>query len=194
MWSTIAGTDKTAAAVAEKLLSHVGTRLAHSACVARQTDRAQHLLPSPWRAALVEAGWLHDIGYNEVLAEAGFHPLDGARWLRDHGWSSEVCRLVAWHTRAGTEAELRGLEAELAAEFPPPPEKVQAVMAWADMTSSPGGECCTVHARLDDILCRYPVGSVVHEATLRTRENLEEWVREVEGALAGSGGLERPPE
>jgi len=34
---------------------------------------------------LVAAAWLHDIGYAPELAETGFHPLDGARYLRRVG-------------------------------------------------------------------------------------------------------------
>jgi hypothetical protein len=172
------------------LLSGIGTRLDHSAGVARQAERVQHLLPPPWRSALVAAAWMHDVGYNETLAEVGFHPLDGARWLRDQGRLSEICCLVAWHTRSGLEAQLRGLRGELEAEFPPPPEVAQAAMAWADLTSSPAGECCTFDDRLADILRRYPADSFVHEATVGSREALAQWVSGVEAALSRSGGLE----
>ena len=34
---------------------------------------------------LVAAAWLHDIGYAPELVETGFHPLDGARYLRRDG-------------------------------------------------------------------------------------------------------------
>ena len=34
---------------------------------------------------LVAAAWLHDIGYAPELVETGFHPLDGARYLRREG-------------------------------------------------------------------------------------------------------------
>lgn len=180
---TIAGMGNKAGAVADELLAGVGTRLSHSACVAHQAARVQHLLPPSWQSALVGAGWLHDVGYNETLAKAGFHPLDGARWLRDQGWPSEICRLVAWHTRSGTEAQLRGLRSQLEAEFLAPPETVQAAMAWADLRSSRTGENCTVDDRLTDILRRYPAGSIVHEATVRNREALREWVHRVEEAL-----------
>jgi hypothetical protein len=187
--SIIAGMNNTAGAVAESLLSGVGTRLAHSACVARQAARVQHLLPPPWRSALVAAAWMHDVGYNEILAEAGFHPLDGARWLRDQGWSFEICCLVAWHTRAGIEAQLRGLRGRLEAAFPPPPDVVQAALAWADLTSSPTGECCTMDDRLADIMRRYPAGSSVREATAGNREVLRAWVLGVEATLSRTGGL-----
>ena len=36
-------------------------------------------------ADLVAAAWLHDIGYAPELVETGFHPLDGARYLRRVG-------------------------------------------------------------------------------------------------------------
>ena len=154
-----------ASAVATELLAGVGTRLAHSRAVAHQASVVLPALDAPWSAAMQDAAWLHDVGYAPSVVSTGFHPLDGARWLSAKGWPAEVCRLVAWHTRAGTEAALRNLAAELAAEFPAPPELAQAALAWADLTSSPTGECCLTTDRVADILRRYPPESVVHRAT-----------------------------
>lgn len=154
-----------ASAVATELLAGVGTRVAHSRAVAHQASVVLPVLDAPWSSALLDAAWLHDVGYAPPVVSTGFHPLDGARWLSTHGWQTEVCRLVAWHTRAGTEATLRHLAAELAAEFPPPPDTAQAALAWADLTSSPAGECCLAMHRVADILRRYPPESVVHKAT-----------------------------
>jgi hypothetical protein len=154
-----------AEAVATTLLADVGTRLAHSATVARQAERVSQLVHGPWAGVLVDAAWLHDIGYSPALIVCGFHPLDGARWLREHGWQAGVCRLVANHTRAATEARLRGLGDKLAEEFPAAPELPAAALAWSDITSLPAGDYCSPATRLADILERYPHG-VVHEATL----------------------------
>lgn len=154
-----------ARAVATELLAGVGTRVAHSRTVAHQAAVVLPVLDVPWSSALLDAAWLHDLGYAPSVVSTGFHPLDGARWLSAHCWPTEVCRLVAWHTRAGTEAALRHLAAELAAEFPAPPELARAALAWADLTSSPVGECCLATDRLADILRRYPPESVVHRAT-----------------------------
>lgn len=172
-----------ASEVASELLAGVGTRLAHSRAVARQATIVEPLLDYPWSPALLDAAWLHDVGYAPDLSVTGFHPIDGARWLRSHGWPAEVCCLVAWHTRAGTEASLRALLPELVAEFPRPPSVVQAVLTWADLTSSPSGGCCTVGERLDDILDRYPSGSVVRLATIANRSALLADVAMVEAAL-----------
>lgn len=81
---------------------------------------------------------MHDVGYSRIASVIGFHPLDGARWLRHQGWSDQVARLVAWHTRAEKEAELRGI-ARYDDEFPRPPEFVLTVLTWADLTSTPDG-------------------------------------------------------
>jgi len=146
--------------LAEQLLAGLGTRLAHSAAVAAQAYRVAPLLPQPWRDLLVNAAWLHDIGYAPQLAHARFHPLDGARWLRTSGWDAHVCCLVAGHSRALTEARLRGLDRELVAEFEPAPELPAAALTWADLTSSPAGERCSFEVRLADILDRYGSGLV----------------------------------
>ena len=161
-----------ASAVATELLAGVGTRVAHSRGVAHQAAVVLPVLDVPWSSALLDAAWLHDVGYGPSVVSTGFHPLDGARWLSAHGWPSEVCRLVAWHTRAGTEATLRHLATELAAEFPPPPDVAQAALAWADLTSSPVGECCAAEDRVAEILSRYSPESVVHRATSANLQGL----------------------
>jgi HD domain len=174
-----------AAALATLLLQGVGSRLDHSACVALQIRRAAGILEPEWRSALEAAAWLHDIGYKPELALTAFHPLDGARWLRDHSWPTETCRLVAWHTESVEEARLYGLDRELAAEFDRPPRLASAALAWADLTSSPAGERWEVEHRLADILQRYPPGSIVHEATCASLPALRAAVREIEELLGG---------
>jgi putative nucleotidyltransferase with HDIG domain len=61
------------------------------------------------REVLVAAAWLHDVGYAPDVVETGFHPLDGARYLASLGASERVVNLVARHSYAILEAELRGL-------------------------------------------------------------------------------------
>lgn len=169
-----------AAALADRLLRGVGTRLAHSARVARQVSRVGYLLEARWQSAITEAAWLHDVGYNDRVALTGFHPLDGARWLRDRGWPLETCRLAAWHTAASIEGTLRGLDQELAAEFDPPPPLVAAALTWADLTSSPAGEPWTVGCRLADILRRHPADSIVRCVTVAALPVLWGAARETE--------------
>ena len=170
--------------LAEKLLTGVGTRLAHTRRVAERARSASGLAPAPWRDAVALAGWVHDIGYAPALVETGFHPLDGARYLRASGWPEEVCRLVAFHTGAATEAALRWPAGGMGEDFDPPPSEALAVLTWADLTSSPTGEVCSAAERIAEILRRYEEGSVVHRAVLQSREEFLEATGRGEAALA----------
>jgi hypothetical protein len=176
--------DSRAAVLADRLLRGEGTRLAHSATVAHQVDRVGCLVEVQWQSAIMDAAWLHDVGYGERVASTGFHPLDGARWLRARGWPNETCRLVAWHTAASVEGRLRGLRQALAAEFDPPPRLPAAALTWSDLTSSPCGERWSVARRLGDILRRYPAGSLVHAATVEALPDLLGAAAEIESLLA----------
>jgi hypothetical protein len=161
--------------------------LAHTARVARQRERIVHLLDRPWRSAITDAAWLRDAGNSPRLASTGLHSLDGARWLGDHGWRVEASRLVAWHTAHWVEAQLRGVDADLAAEFEPPPALVAAALTWPDLTSSPAGGRWTVERRLD-ILRRTAAGSLMHRATGAFRPGLREAAGEIEPPLAQTAG------
>ena len=185
---TGAGDGSWARETAGRLLEETSARHAHTRRVARQAATVSHLLDEPWRSAIGEAAWLHDIGYSPALVDTGFHPLDGARWLRARGRSDEVCSLVAWHTRARTEARLRGLEDALVAEFAAPPATAQATLTWADLTSSPNGERCSPATRISDILHRYGPESIVHQATLANEAELLDDARSVADRMTEPAG------
>src|SRR5215471_13992874 len=104
--------------IARKLLEiPLPRRWAHSQGVAAQARTLAPILGD--KADLLEAAaWLHDIGYAPDLVDTGFHPLDGARYLRDtHHANTHLCRLVAHHSCALIEARKRGLADMLVCEF-----------------------------------------------------------------------------
>ena len=104
---------------------------------------------------LVTAAWLHDIGYAPELAETGFHPLDGARYLRHTGADGQVVSLVAYHSCAQIEADVRGLGAELASEFSPADSLMTDALLYCDMTTGPDGGYVRPAERLVEIRGRY---------------------------------------
>jgi hypothetical protein len=171
------------ATLAAHLLGGLETRLNHSAAVVAQIDRVAGLVEPEWRAAVKDAAWLHDVGYSPELVETGFHPLDGARWLRDHNWPAKTSSLVAWHTEPLEEARRHGLARQLAAEFDQPARQAAAALTWADLTSSPSGQRWDAERRLADILHRYPPSSLVHEATRASLPSLRRAVQEIEDLL-----------
>ena len=84
------------------------------------------------------AAWLHDIGYFPELARTGLHGVDGARYLRDVQHAAPMlCRLVAHHSCAVTEAEERGLADLLHREFALPPQPLADALTLCDMTTGP---------------------------------------------------------
>jgi HD superfamily phosphodiesterase len=101
--------------LAESLLGSLHPRWAHVQAVTRL---AEVVAPAfDWDPdVLVSAAALHDIGYATELARTGFHPLDGARCLREQG-HEELAVLVAHHSGARHEAALRGFR-EFDSEFP----------------------------------------------------------------------------
>ncbi|MEV0662167.1 HD domain-containing protein [Actinomadura luteofluorescens] len=155
----------TAAWARELARKHLETplprRWAHTQGVARQARTLAPILGD--QADLLEAAaWLHDIGYAPNLVDTGFHPLDGARYLRDQTTAcNALCRLVAQHSCAILEARERGLAETLALEFPQPDPELSRALTYCDMTTTPDGTLVEVEARLAEIQERYGPTDVV---------------------------------
>ncbi len=62
---------------------------------------------------LIAAAYLHDIGYAPSLKKTGFHPLDGANYVLQALGNRLLASLVAYHSEAQFEAELRGYDQAL---------------------------------------------------------------------------------
>lgn len=179
-------TDADARGLCRSLLeTDLPRRWAHSQGVARQAAGIGHALHG--QGAIVEsAAWLHDIGYAAPLAISGFHPLDGARHLRDSAFGNrELWTLVAHHSCALVEAEERGLGDVLAAEFPIGDVDSFAIAAltYCDMTTSPDGEYVDAGRRIEEILIRYPSDHVVHRSISRAAPSLRAQVDDVSALL-----------
>ena len=132
---------------------------------------------------LVASAWLHDIGYAPDLVVTGFHPLDGARYLRNERFGHRVAGLVAHHSYARIEAGLRGLGAVLDAEFPHEDSLTADVLCYCDMTVGPDGDRVDVAERLAEIRARYGPGDVVTRFVDRAEPEILATVRRVEGLL-----------
>lgn len=71
--------------VAERLLEPLGSRWRHTLGVVERARTVAGALEADKADVLVAATYVHDVGYAPELAQTGFHPLDGARFLRDAG-------------------------------------------------------------------------------------------------------------
>ena len=134
---------------------------------------------------LVPAALLHDVGYAPSLAVTGFHPLDGARFVRDAGFL-ELASLVAHHTGARNEAALRGIP-ELLDEFPFEDSLMQRALTYCDLTTGPTGMPTNVRDRVDEICQRYGADHVVSRAALIGLPEFLEIEAEIESLMGVSG-------
>ncbi|MFI0789530.1 HD domain-containing protein [Streptomyces lydicus] len=179
--------------LAESLLSEpLPRRWAHSLGVA---ERARSLGPIlDGDASLMEAAAvLHDIGYSPRIASTGFHPLDGARFLRDQeGIDERVVRLVAHHSCALLEAEERGLREELETEFALERPALVDALVFCDMTTTPDGRSTSSRDRVAEIVGRYGPDTIVGRFIQRAAPEIHAAVQRVEDRLRGSGAVGQP--
>lgn len=144
-----------AACQAERLLSPLGDRWLHVRQVAEQARRVIEIVPLADRELLVAAAYLHDIGYAPTLVVTRFHPLDGARWVRDSGQDERLARLVAHHSCAIHEARVRGLLDQLLSDFEPEESVTYDALVFCDMITGPTGKTVSLAERLNEIDERY---------------------------------------
>ena len=166
------------------MLPVLGNRWLHVQAVAAKAREAAAAVSPEDRDLLVAAAWAHDIGYAPGLARTGFHPIDGARYVRQQG-HEELARIVAYHSGAQFEAEERGMVDDLA-EFEPVDGPLIDALIYADMTTGPAGQAFTFDERIDEILSRYPADDPVHRAISRSRPVLGEAIERIRQRLVAS--------
>ncbi|MCF6426056.1 HD domain-containing protein [Amycolatopsis tucumanensis] len=128
-------------------------RWAHVQGVARQARTLAPVAGSD--AELLEAAAiLHDVGYAPDLVDTGFHPIDGATYLVKIDAPERLVHLVAHHSYAVYEAELRGLTEELA-DFHDERGSIRDALWYCDLTTSPDGETVDAEDRIADFKRRY---------------------------------------
>ena len=115
------------------------------------------------------------------MAQTGFHALDGARHLRALG-QERLAGLVAYHSGARGEAEVRGQTAGLA-EFTDEASPTSMALTYCDMTTGPTGEVISYEERLAGVERRYGAEHVVARSVRQARAQVERCTAFVEGRL-----------
>ncbi|MEI5102456.1 HD domain-containing protein [Streptomyces sp. PmtG] len=187
------GLTEWAYSLSESLLSEpLPRRWAHSLGVAA---RARSLSPVLGEDSelLEAAAVLHDIGYSPAIATTGFHPLDGARFLRHQERADErIVRLVAHHSCALLEAEERGLRKELESEFELERSDLVDALLYCDMTTTPDGMQTTPTKRLQEIVQRYGPDTIVGRFIQRATTDIHGAAERVEERLARASVDDQP--
>lgn len=147
---------------AASILSPLGNRWLHTQGVVKRAQHISTIFNKEDRAILLAAAYLHDIGYAPSLQKTGFHPLDGAYYLLSHN-QQRLAVLVANHSEAQYEAQLRGLTTELAL-FPREHSAIADALTYCDMTTGPTGEQISFEERLAGIFQRYDERHIINQA------------------------------
>ncbi|WP_082567068.1 HD domain-containing protein [Janibacter sp. Soil728] len=176
-------TQAGAASLAMTLLEGVEPRRTHVRGVGELAESAHRKHPDLVAVGVVAAAWLHDVGYASLAVKTGFHPFDGANFLRSRGWSPQVCNLVAFHTGSETEAEERGIEKVLIS-FERPSEPDLDMLTLFDLSVGPEGQSLSPKERVNEILHRYEGHDPVHRAVRRSGRDLIESANRARKRLA----------
>lgn len=135
---------------------------------------------------MVAAALLHDIGYSPELVVTGFHPLDGATYLEKEMAPYRLCALVAHHSCAYKEAELRGLSDQLS-KWRDERTPLRDALWWSDMTTTPHGEPTDVRSRIQEIQDRYGPEDLVTVFIRQAEPELVAAVERTEARLRAAG-------
>lgn len=168
--------------VARELLQALPNRLAHTLAVGDTcavVSQRVHTRPALVRLATV-AAYLHDLGYSSQLKDTGFHPIDGARYLRSIGWQALV-PFVAHHSQAFLQAQVLGLSL---AEFARVRGIVQDLVDYSDVRTGPIGQRMTPDQRLAEIVERHGEDSSA-QVVPRRRPYVAALVKRVENRCGG---------
>ena len=134
---------------------------------------------------LVAAAVLHDIGYAPSIATSGFHPLDGARYLAELGAPRRLCCLVARHSCAIREAEMRGLANDVG-RFEDETSDVRDALWYCDMVSGPDGQRLHFRDRIGEIRARYGPTDLVSRFIRAAEPELREAVERTMERMASA--------
>lgn len=172
--------------VARESLKVLPRRWAHVQGVARQA-RTLRAIAGQDADLLDAAAILHDVGYAPDLAKTGFHPLDGAVYLTKLGAPARLVNMVAHHSYALLEAQMRGLDGEME-QFTDERGVVRDALWYCDQTTSPSGDVVTPQARIAEIQHRYGCGSVVTRFISEAAPELLAAVQRTEERVAATAG------
>jgi len=167
---------------ASALAESLPRRWRHVQGVAEQARTLRRVVDTD--AELLEAAaFVHDIGYAPDLVDSGFHPIDGANYLAKIGMPERLVNLVAHHSYALLEAELRGLTEHLQ-PFADERGPIRDALWYCDQTTGPGGERVSARERHAEIKQRYGPRHLVTEFIERGAPELLAAVDRTEQRLA----------
>jgi putative nucleotidyltransferase with HDIG domain len=138
---------------------------------------------------LIQAAYLHDVGYSKQLNQYNFHPLDGAVFAQQAGFPKPVIAAVLFHSEAiETVRENRNdllpiysLNQKLLDEQD---RLFIDLVTYCDVQTSPKGEKVSLDERVQDVVERYGENHPVSQMMIfckpkykETIERINQWIK-----------------
>ena len=171
--------------LATSLLPSLGNRWLHVQRVVANAHYVGQVFDQTERSYLLAAAYTHDIGYAPSLKETGFHPLDGAYYLKAHGYE-RLASLVAYHSEAQFEAQLRGMMDKLE-QFPREQSPVADALIYCDLTAGPTGVRVSFEERIEEVFSRYGENDIVTLALRQAKPSLALAIENTQKLLRNAG-------
>lgn len=149
-------------------------RLSHILGVVEEAQKLSRHFPELGGNFLVQAAYLHDVGYAEKLAVTGFHSVDSGLFAAKNGFPSEVVKAVFLHMDSLTNAKLTmpnsRIECFLNSIYSNLTSKEKLLMellTYCDLHRSSIGDRVSIEERISEIGSKYGSGSVVYKSVLQ---------------------------
>lgn len=137
-----------------------------------------------WKPLLIQACYLHDIGYSDKLNQFDFHPLDGAIFAQNQGFPKPVIAAVLFHSCAYESAiriddKLKHIYQENLSQLDQKDHLFIDLVTYCDLHTSVTGERTTLPQRVNHVIDRYGEKHMTSQLMLENLPTYEEITRRV---------------
>ncbi|MBA4495291.1 HD domain-containing protein [Paenactinomyces guangxiensis] len=145
-------------------------------------------IPNDWKPSLLQACYLHDIGYSPQLNKYNFHPLDGAIFAYHQGFSKSVVAAILFHSCSfeqvqQTRHDLNNIYQENHTLLDEQDKCFIDLVTYCDLHTSSSGQFITYLKRIQDVVDRYGPSHEVSRLMLANRPYYEETIARVNKLL-----------
>ncbi len=136
-------------------------------------------IPDNWKPHVIQACYLHDIGYSPKLNQYGFHPLDGAIFASKKGFVKPVVSAILFHSCAYEIAQMEKNQKRLSiyqAHLPLLDEHDRLLIdlvTYCDIHTSPTGEKISFQERVKEVIDRYGAHHPVSKMMVQNQKHYE---------------------
>lgn len=137
-----------------------------------------------WKPLLLQACYLHDIGYSPTLNTYNYHQLNGAIFAHNKGFPKPVIAAVLFHSCAYHDAlssrpDLIDIYEQNKASLDELDRLFIDFVSYCDLHTSATGEPTTLRERIEDVSIRYGADHEVSMLMINNTQRFEEIIARV---------------